>query len=95
MSVYARVYVYCVWKSGRGGEAWLSEREMNWGNGRWETQEGWWRGQPGEKGVCRTHEHGVCVTPSAENNIGAGGAMGLSMSLVNCPNLHTLDLRCE
>ena len=57
MSVYARVYVYCVWKSGRGGEAWLSEREVNWGNGRWESQDGWWRGQPGE-GVCRTHKHG-------------------------------------
>ena len=33
---------YCVWKSGGRGEAWLSEREMNWGNGRWESQEGWW-----------------------------------------------------
>ena len=40
-------------------EAWLSEREVNWGSDRWESQESWWRVQPGE-GVCRTHEHGVC-----------------------------------
>ena len=89
------VCVYCVWKSGGRGEAWLSEREVNWGNGRWETQEGWWRGQPGEKGVCRTHEHGVCVTPSAGNNMGAADAKVPSVALAKCPNLHTLDLGSE
>ena len=51
--------VYCVRMGGGRGEAWLIEREVSWGNGRWESQEGWWRGQRGE-GVCRTHEHGVC-----------------------------------
>ena len=70
----------------------MSEREVTWRIGRWESQEGWWRGQPGEKGVCRTHEHGVCVTPSAGNNIGAAGAKVLSVALAKCPNLRALDL---
>ena len=88
------VCVYCVWKSGGRGEAWLSEREVSWGNGRWESQEGWWRGQPGE-GVCRTHEHGVFSPTSADNDIGAAGAKDLSVALRNCPNLHTLNLQGE
>ena len=47
------------------------------------------------KKACAALMNTVCVAPSVVNNFGATKVKVLSVSLANCPNLHTLDLSGE